>query len=135
MKALTVRQPWAWAIACGGKDVENRSWSTSHRGVLAIHAASRWAPEEASVEMARRTGAYIVRAPLSAVIAVAELVHVCRPSGECGCGQWAIGGQVHWRLASPRPLAEPVPCNGRPGLWDLPDDVEAAVRDRLAVLP
>jgi hypothetical protein len=24
--ALTVRNPWAWAIAHGGKPVENRSW-------------------------------------------------------------------------------------------------------------
>ncbi len=38
MRALTIRQPWAWAIAVAGKDVENRSWQTSHRGLLAIHA-------------------------------------------------------------------------------------------------
>src|SRR5207302_502261 len=38
MKALTVRQPWAWAIVQGKKDVENRSWRTDHRGMVAIHA-------------------------------------------------------------------------------------------------
>ncbi len=26
MKALSIRQPWAWAILHAGKDVENRSW-------------------------------------------------------------------------------------------------------------
>ena len=26
MRALTVKTPWAWAIARGGKDVENRTW-------------------------------------------------------------------------------------------------------------
>lgn len=27
---LTIRQPWAWAIVSGGKDVENRTWATAH---------------------------------------------------------------------------------------------------------
>ena len=40
MKAITIRQPHAWAIIHGGKDVENRSWPTRYRGPLLIHAAS-----------------------------------------------------------------------------------------------
>ena len=44
-KALSVRQPWAWAIIHAGKDVENRSWqAVNHglkmRGPIAIHASS-----------------------------------------------------------------------------------------------
>ena len=40
MKAITVRQPWAWAILHGGKDVENRTRNIagSYRGPLVIHA-------------------------------------------------------------------------------------------------
>src|SRR5262245_15321972 len=38
MKALTVLQPWAWAIIHGPKRIENRVWRTNHRGPLAIHA-------------------------------------------------------------------------------------------------
>ena len=41
MKALSVRQPWAWAIAAAGKDVENRTWRTDYRGLIAIHASAR----------------------------------------------------------------------------------------------
>lgn len=41
MKALTVHQPWASLIAAGVKRIETRSWSTKHRGPLAIHAAVR----------------------------------------------------------------------------------------------
>lgn len=42
--ALSVRQPWAWAIIYAGKDIENRSWqAVNHglavRGPIAIHAA------------------------------------------------------------------------------------------------
>jgi hypothetical protein len=39
MKALSIRQPWAWLIVHGLKPVENRSWSTSHRGPTLIHAS------------------------------------------------------------------------------------------------
>jgi len=44
VKALSVRQPWAWAIIFAGKDIENRSWqAVNHgltvRGRIAIHAA------------------------------------------------------------------------------------------------
>ncbi len=41
MKALTLWQPWASAIATGAKTIETRHWSTSYRGQLAIHAARR----------------------------------------------------------------------------------------------
>jgi hypothetical protein len=39
MKALTLTQPWATLVAKGQKKIETRSWSTSYRGPLAIHAA------------------------------------------------------------------------------------------------
>jgi hypothetical protein len=38
MLALTVRQPWAWAIMAGWKRVENRSWRTAVRGRIYVHA-------------------------------------------------------------------------------------------------
>lgn len=38
MKALSIRQPWAWLIVNGHKPVENRTWPTGHRGDLLIHA-------------------------------------------------------------------------------------------------
>jgi activating signal cointegrator 1 len=39
MKTLTLTQPYATLIAVGAKKIETRSWSTSYRGELAIHAA------------------------------------------------------------------------------------------------
>ena len=43
MRILTVRQPWAWAIIHGGKDVENRvrNIAGSYRGPVAIHVGLR----------------------------------------------------------------------------------------------
>jgi hypothetical protein len=39
VKALSIRQPWAWAIVHSTKRIENRDWNTSYRGPLLIHAA------------------------------------------------------------------------------------------------
>lgn len=49
--ALSVRQPWAWAIIHGGKDIENRSWqAVNHglkkRGRVAIHASKGMTKDE-----------------------------------------------------------------------------------------
>ena len=39
LKCLAIRQPWAWAVCSGAKDVENRTWMTEHRGPLAIQSS------------------------------------------------------------------------------------------------
>lgn len=49
--ALSVRQPWAWAIIHAGKDIENRSWQAvnyglKRRGRIAIHASKGLGKEE-----------------------------------------------------------------------------------------
>lgn len=41
MKAISLWQPWASAIAIGAKIIETRSWSTKHRGALLIHASKK----------------------------------------------------------------------------------------------
>lgn len=40
MKAISIRQPWAWLIVNGFKDIENRSWDTKYRGLVLIHAST-----------------------------------------------------------------------------------------------
>lgn len=40
MKALSIRQPWAWLILYAGKDIENRTWRTTYRGPVLLHAAA-----------------------------------------------------------------------------------------------
>lgn len=136
MKAITVRQPWAWAIAHAGKDIENRSAGTSYRGPLAIHAglafSARGSHDARILASALRLNAPEVdrRAlPLGAIIAVAELVDA-HPDGQC-CRPWGestyreAGGRNrtavhHLVLEDIRPLAEPVHCRGALGLWKVP---------------
>ncbi len=40
--ALSIRQPYAWAIIHAGKDIENRDWATRVRGRILIHAGVSW---------------------------------------------------------------------------------------------
>lgn len=51
MKAISVRQPWAWFIVNGFKDIENRDWKDwnpglKFRGPVLIHASSWWNADE-----------------------------------------------------------------------------------------
>jgi len=45
-KALSIRQPWAWLIVNGHKDIENRDWLTHFRGEVLIHAAKGMTRDE-----------------------------------------------------------------------------------------
>lgn len=46
MKAISIRQPWAWLIVQGHKNVENRQWPTRFRGQVLIHAAKGMTRDE-----------------------------------------------------------------------------------------
>lgn len=41
MIALSIRQPWAWLIVNGFKDIENRDWPTRYRGRFLVHAGKK----------------------------------------------------------------------------------------------
>lgn len=131
MRALSVRQPWAWAICYGGKTTENRTRQTHHRGTIAIHASLTWdesATHYPLITTLRNWNRDNV--PTGAIVAVADLAgcHRALPSGalQC-CHPWGEPDVWHWELANVRPLATPVPCRGALGLWDLPTSIAAAV--------
>jgi hypothetical protein len=46
LPALSIKQPWAWAILHAGKDIENRNWPTRFRGRFLIHASKGCTPDE-----------------------------------------------------------------------------------------
>jgi hypothetical protein len=107
MKALSVRQPWAWAILALGKDVENRSWRTEHRGPLLIHAPKRWDLHVDEFDPPAEL-------PTGGIVGMVTLVVVTNASPS----RWALPGCVHWVLEDPKPL-EFLPCRGHPGLFDV----------------
>ena len=46
VRILSVRQPWAWLIVNGWKNIENRDWPTRVRGRILIHAAKIMTPDD-----------------------------------------------------------------------------------------
>lgn len=139
MKALSLKQPWATLIAVGAKHIETRSWSTTYRGPLAIHASKSISLAEASLcceeafRGALETGSYWFdgtykrnpfRLPLSAVIAIAMLVDVRQitTSNIPGEPERSFGayapGRYAWMLCDILSLLEPFPARGSLGLWE-----------------
>lgn len=118
MLALSVRQPWAWAILCAGKDIENRSWSTRQRGRVFIHAAKsalRDEYEEAAAFIAERSAIAVPRRaaiPRGMLIGSVEIVDCVSASDS----PWFVG-PFGFVLRNPE-LIEPVPCVGRLGFFE-----------------
>jgi hypothetical protein len=155
LRAITVKQPWAWAIAHGGKNIENRSRNLTYRGRLAIHAGKAWAWQGGQDRHVKQAFApnqpahaagdditpaqYPGRFATGAVIAVADLVDVhqgvgcCRPWGQVrNLGAATSHAAIyHLVLENVRPLAEPIACPGALGLWRLPQDVA----EQISALP
>jgi len=110
-RAISVRQPWAHAIAYAGKRIENRTWGTAYRGPLLIHASLSY-EEDAWDEVEEIAGMAIPDTlDCGGILAIADLVDVVTESDD----PWFVGpyGLV---LANVR-ATRFVECKGRLGLW------------------
>lgn len=139
MRALTVRQPWAAAIIYSGKDVENRAQTWGYRGPLAIHAGAERSIEGENDPRVRKAwaGAEPYQGNVrGAIIGVVDLTDVHHAAEGCCDSQWADAAYkgsraIHLVLASPVPLAEPVPAKGVLGLWQVSPRLVRAVAEQL----
>lgn len=140
MKCISIRQPWAGAVALGWKPVENRSQMFSHRGQVLIHTGLQLAEDFTGAErtildtagqavpLLGRLGQPVAW-QLGAIIAVGDLYAAHRGcNGSCAPG-WAQPGQVHHKLRDVRPLRRAIPCPGRLGVFTPDQDVLDAVKD------
>lgn len=122
--ALSVRQPWAWAIVFAGKDVEHRThFAIRHGGLdvttrFAVHAAKGMT--RAEYEAAAK---FIAKRIKVAVPPPAELVRgaiigsvTSRGVAKSSFSRWYMGGPV-LLLEEPCPIDEPVPVVGQLGFW------------------
>lgn len=123
MKALSIKQPWAWLIVHGGKDVENRTWPTNFRGRVLIHASKSMSADEYRdvldfISTDRRLCKLLDSFPLSrdlkrgGIIGEAEVVGCVNTS----ISPWFCGPFGHV-LANPRPL-DFTPCKGQLGYFN-----------------
>jgi hypothetical protein len=135
MRVLTVRQPWAWAIAAGFKDIENRPFRTDHRGDVAILAGRTWAGDDALKRVRRHaSGAVPTRFQTGSVIAVVRLAGVHhRTDCDSACSPWVMPGMPwHWELTNLRPLDPTWPAYGSQGLVWASADAEREILARAA---
>jgi hypothetical protein len=121
-RALSVRRPWANLIVSGDKTVENRSWSTSYRGLVVIHGGQRWDRQGGSAAH-DLVGMVDVRDDdfPGGYLGTVNLVDVHEANG-C-CYPWGHADGHHWVVESPRMFAEPIPGTGRLGLCRLPAEL------------
>ncbi len=122
MKALSLTQPWASAVAQGIKHWETRSWPTSYRGEVCIQASKgfpRWAKD-----FAEEMGFDLAALPLGRIVCVCDLTE-CRqtatlaPTLTAVEDQWGdyAPGRFAFRLENVRVLPEPVLARGALGFW------------------
>jgi hypothetical protein len=120
MRSLSIRQPWAWLIIQGHKDVENREWSTDYVGPLLIHA-SKTAAKREYAEL--RETLHEEMGILVPELEVIERGGIVGMVDLLGCADdsdspWYTGA-IAWRLANPRPLPFH-PCKGALQLFHTP---------------
>ena len=119
---LSIRQPWPWAILYAGKDIENRSWYTSYRGPILIHAGKRLDADdidylrEGMGADAPAKGSY----RLGGIIGRTEIVD-CVTESE---SRWFFG-PYGFVLRNSQPLPF-FPCKGQLGLFQLNVDTRGA---------
>jgi hypothetical protein len=143
MKALSIQQPWAWAILTGRKRVENRTWLTHYRGPLLIHAGNsrKWyraltgktfpdgtpLPQESDVHF----GAILGVVQLQTCVVLDDPAGLTLEQAALRADPFA-SGPVCWVLAEPRSFGRPIPYKGQVTLFDVRDDVLAAMVEEVS---
>lgn len=140
MKAISVLNPWAVLLAIGARQYETRSWPTTYRGPIAIHASKKFTGVQheicfsepfATVLMRdlfknEPLGAFLMhRIKCGAVLATGELTacfntesisHVMSEQ-ELAFGDFARG-RFAWCIERVKLLETPAECAGKLGLWE-----------------
>ena len=113
-RALSIKQPWAWAIVTGNKDIENRSRVTHLREPLLIHAGLRFSDE--GFGFLERHGISCPsedELPTGALVGMAELTDCVKESGS----PWGHADYWHWILSSPLEFRKPIDYPGSLGFF------------------
>lgn len=116
MKCLSVKQPWAYLICSGIKDVENRSWKPKQApGRILIHAGAKL-DRYAQGEAEDIVGHELPPLTTSAIIGYVDVYGFTQNSDS----KWADVGQGaewKWLLRNAKMFKQPIPAKGRLGLY------------------
>lgn len=156
MKALSLRQPWLWAILEGApsegvvtpKRIENRRWNTAYRGEILLHAAKGCTEREHDEALDWMLAANLISNPATVpawretkrggVYGKAKIVGVI-PPGDVRAGdlamladvdpRWWMGEQYGFLLANVEQLPF-VPWKGELGLFNIDDALFAEALEK-----
>lgn len=154
MKALTLHRPWSDAIVHGPKRVENRTWRPPVRVLaqrIAIHAGKAYA---VTVDL---PGGYVAPSKEDCPTGIVGVATVAgyldaRKGRRDRVQRWPFSndgarivnalssldsdpywiGPVGWLLECVVALPEPIPMNGKQGLWNVPPSVVECIDSMLA---
>lgn len=130
MKAISIRQPWAWLIVNGYKTIENRSWPTKTRDEVLIHAS----------KLLTKASYNAVKQLIQSDPRIAHVADVLPPVTELATGgivgivqitgcvptsndPWFLNTGYGFELARGRPLPF-VPCKGKLSFFEVPWEQE-----------
>ena len=147
MQVLSVRQPWAYLIVAGYKDIENRTWYTGHRGSLLIHASKGVDPENfmpkqrAYIESAGIVIPDSIDLPRGAIVGSVNLTNVYSDGRDenlldiyDGKGSPWFEGPYGFEMADAVQFHQPIPYRGSLGIrWardrDMTSDLFKSIPD------
>lgn len=129
MKVLSLTEPYATLILNGKKKIETRSWKTSYRGDLYIHA-SMTKPKNNSKELFNlienadlNYGNIICKCKLiDCIYMTKEYVQDIKTNNyqEYICGEYKVV-RYAWILEDIKPLKIPIKAKGQLGIWNYYD--------------
>ena len=130
MKALNVKQPWAWLIANGYKGIETRTWATRYRGPLLIVASK--GKMNKIIKKVFHEQFPSAEVDYGQAVCVVDLVD-CRlmTTADEESAACSIYDRAHsWVLRNTRKI-NPFPVKGQLGLYDTPVPIETIDRYNL----
>ena len=129
MKVLSLTEPYATLIKIGVKKIETRSWKTSYRGKLYIHASSTKIPKEYKNNKELMNLVNVNELNFGNIICSCNLVdciemtdkfieEVKKNKEEFICGVYKIG-RYAWILEDIKVLENPISAKGHLGIWNM----------------
>ena len=128
MKVLSLIEPWATLIKEGKKVIETRSWKTSYRGELYIHASSKKIKrsDAHTIELLKLIpdvpmgyGHILCKCKLVDCVYMDQdfLKQIEKNKQEFLCGEYSLG-RYAWILEDVEPLDVPIPAKGHLNIWN-----------------
>ena len=110
MKALSIRQPWAWLIVNGYKDIENRTWSTDFRGRVYVHAGRKIKSGDFQEQRdyIKQSGLFLPEEPPLGAIIGEVIITDCvdTSSSPWFCGPYGFLTLLQWLIKTPYPIVD-----------------------------